>query len=336
MKVLVTGAGGFLGSAVVAAALAAGHQVLALRRPASVRPDDTPSQDLTWLSSDLRQPCRLREALMNVEGVIHCAAAASGDLSLQLGGTVLATENLLAELPPGLRRFVHVSSFSVYDFDAPRFGGSLSEKTPLERLPLRRDAYTQTKMIQEGLVREYAAANDVPLVVARPGAIYGPGKTWGFGRSFSVSGLDFIFAPLSRMRLIHVENCADALVAALGTEIQGELIVNMVDSEQPNHWQFHRISRRAGFPTGIPVPIPYALLVALGGFARLISRLFFDNRARLPELLDPPRQRARWRPLTYSREHLEKTLRVRQRVLLRPGVSDMREASETGMASVQS
>src|SRR6185437_3793107 len=96
MKVLVTGATGFLGSAVVAAALAAGHEVVALRRPSAPPPASVSTGQLSWLATDLRQPGNLSKGLMEIEGVVHCAAATSGDLVTQLAGTVVATENLLA------------------------------------------------------------------------------------------------------------------------------------------------------------------------------------------------------------------------------------------------
>jgi nucleoside-diphosphate-sugar epimerase len=127
------------------------------------------------VTGDLRQPGNWRDALGGIDAVIHCAAAASGDLPTQLAGTVLTTENLLAALPRGLRRFVHVSSFSVDDFAAPRWPAVLDEDTPLERKPLRRDAYTQTKLQQERMIRAFCEAQDIPLAVMRPGAIYGPG-----------------------------------------------------------------------------------------------------------------------------------------------------------------
>ena len=323
MRVLITGAGGFLGRATVTAALAAGHEVFALYRPASPSPASDATPRLTWIAGDLRQPDQWVVPVAGVEAVIHCAAAASGDLSTQLAGTVLATENLLAALPTDLRRFVHVSSFSVYDFDDPRFLGVLSEDTSIETRPLRRDAYTQTKLIQEKLVRQFAADRSIPLVVARPGAIYGPGKTWDFGRSLAFGRLDLVFAPLARMRLIHVDNCADALVAALAVPAKGELIVNLVDAEQPTHWRYRSLSRRAGAATGIGVPVPYAFVLALGMAARLASLLFFKSRARLPELLDPPRQRVRWRPLRYARARAQSVLGLRQRISLAAGVSAM-------------
>jgi len=330
MKVLVTGAGGFLGRAVVTEAVAAGHEVKAMHRPASL-PRTAPA-GVTVVPGDLRQRGNWQEALKDVDAVIHCAAAASGDLATQLAGTVLATENLLEALPKGLARFVHVSSFSVYDFGAPKWPAALDEGTPLEGRPLRRDAYTQTKLQQERMVRDFCAAQGVPLVVLRPGAIYGPGKDWGFGKAMSVGPVDLIFAPFSRMRLIHVRNCAAAMVAALDEPTAPETVVNLVDDEQPTHWGFHRAARRAGAPTGIGVPVPYWAVRALGGLARFASKAFFGGRARLPEWLDLPRQQVRWRPMRYrnaeAQRHFGKgkvTLAEGLRELARPTLQSKSE-----------
>ena len=326
MKILVTGAGGFLGSAVVTAAARAGHQVVAMVRPVSAGRGTYPA-GVTELAGDLRQRGVWTGALGDVDAVIHCAAA-FGDLPSQLAGTVLATENLLAALPITLRRIVHVSSLSVYDFDAPRLGGDLDEGTPLETAPLRRDAYTQTKLIQEKLVRGSAAAKGTELVVVRPGAIYGPGKDWDAGTGLKVGRLDLIFAPLAKMRLIHVDNCADAIVAALAAPVDGPVTVNLIDPEQPSHWRYHGLAKRAGVPTGLAVPFPYIFVLALGGAARLASKLFFRGRARLPELLDPPRQRVRWRPLRYPNARARQALGWAPRLDLARGIATLAPAIE--------
>jgi nucleoside-diphosphate-sugar epimerase len=317
LKVLVTGAGGFLGKAVVSVCHAAGHDVVGLYRPASPPLATSLPKGVTMLFGDLRQPGPWCEGLAGIEAVVHCAAAASGDLPTQLAGTVLATENLLAALPSELKRFVHVSSFSVYDFDAPRWCGVLDENTPLESQPLRRDAYTQTKLIQERMVRQYCAGRNLPLDVLRPGAIYGPGKDWDYGRAMRLGSLDFIFAPFSRMRLVHVDNCADAAVAALAFAHDGEQIFNIVDDEQPAHWQYHRHARLAGAQVGLAVPVPYLCILGLGLMARIASGLFFRGRARLPELLDLPRQRARWRSLRYANSAVTGKLGWRPKISLR-------------------
>ena len=322
MKVLVTGAGGFLGQAVVKAAAQAGLDIVAMYRPASL-PDATAlPAGVTPLAGDLRQSGTWRTELAGIETVVHCAAA-FGDLSAQLAGTVLATENLLAALPETVQRIVHISSFSVYDFDAPGWHGKLDEQTQIENKPQRRDAYTQTKLIQERMVRDYAAAHSIDLVVARPGAIYGPGKDWDCGRAMRVGPFDIIFAPFSAMRLIHVENCADAIVAALTVQLNGPLTVNLVDAEQPGHWRFHHLTRRAGVAKSLGVPIPYAIVLALGFAARIASRLFFHGRAKLPEMLDIPRQRVRWRALRYPNDTARAELGWQQKLTLAQGVATL-------------
>jgi nucleoside-diphosphate-sugar epimerase len=123
------------------------------------------------------------------------------------------------------------------------------------------------------------------------------------------------------MRLIHVDNCADALVAALTTPTACELVINLVDAEQPRHWRFHALARRAGAPVGVGIPVPYVLVLGLGLAARLASRLFFNGRARLPELLDLPRKRVRWRPLRYARDRAQAALGIRQRISLQEGIA---------------
>ncbi|MGX7953606.1 NAD-dependent epimerase/dehydratase family protein [Tsuneonella sp. HG249] len=313
MSVFLTGAGGFLGSAVLEVLREAEIPTTALFRPSGRGSAKSASLGMVQVLGDLRQPGRWQEPLSGATAVIHCAAAATGDLPTQLGGTVLATENLLAALPATLKRFIHVSSLSVYDFSAPGFGGRLDEKTPLEPRPLRRDAYTQTKLIQERMVRAHCRSKGIPLAIIRPGAIYSQPGDWDHGRALRMGPFDLIFAPLGSMRLVHVDDCARAIVAALGAEIEGELVLNLVGDEQPSHWGFHRLARKSGVETGIPVPIPYALVRLAGAAAALASRLFFGGRARLPEMLDLPRQQARWRPLKYSNMCAKTALRFAPR-----------------------
>jgi 2-alkyl-3-oxoalkanoate reductase len=320
MKVLVTGAGGFLGDAVVRSAKAAGHDVLAMVRPASAQSASTVA-GVTLVKGDLRQGGDWQAALAAADAVIHCAAAASGDLPTQLAGTVLATENLLSALPAGLKRFVHISSFSVYDFAAPGFLGRFDEQTPLEALPLRRDAYTQTKLQQEKMVRDHCAAKGTPLAVIRPGAIYGPGKNWNYGTAMKLGPLDLVFAPLSPMRLTYVDNCADAIVAALEAPIVASDVFNVVDDEQPGYLTYHRRARAAGAKAGLGVPVPYLAVLGLGLAARIASKLFFGGKAKLPEMFDIPRQRVQWRGLRYGNSHAKQALGWQPRVSLDRGIA---------------
>src|SRR5690606_29885282 len=121
VRVLVTGANGFLGRHVVTALLARGVDVRALVRPAASL------EELGWPSSvdvfraDLRTSRDLPRAFESVDVLLHLAAVVSGGEDAQFAGTVVGTERLLeAMAASACRRLILCSSFSVYDFSSVR------------------------------------------------------------------------------------------------------------------------------------------------------------------------------------------------------------------------
>ena len=321
MKVLITGASGFLGRSVVRAASAAGHEVVALVRPTADISGYGWPDTVEILRGDLRQKGGWRSRL-GVEAVVHLAAAPSGDLATQFAGTVQATENLLDALSLALlRKFVHISSFSVYDYSTRPRRGVVDETTALEPKPEARDAYTMTKMIQERLVTDTCDAAGLDCVVIRPGAIYGPGKDWDFGRALSVKSCDLIFAPFGAFRLTYVDNCADAIVKAINAPSGSTRIFNIVDDELPSYWSDHRACRRAGAAAGFPIPVPWLIVAGLGRMIRLLNKVAFRNNAKLPELLEYKRQQARWQPLRYSNKLAKSALNWSPKIGFKEGVA---------------
>jgi nucleoside-diphosphate-sugar epimerase len=328
VNVLITGASGFVGSAVVRAAVEAGHHVTALVRPAAKLDDPMwIRRGVTVLRGDLRERASWVGQLDGIDAVVHLAAAAEGDLATQFQGTVVATERLLAALPP-VRRFVHISSFSVYDFVAAPVGGLIDETSTLETRPERRDAYTTTKLLQERMVRDACARRGTELVVIRPGAVYGPNKEWGYGVALRAPrNLGLVFAPHSRMRLTYVDNCADAIVLALTAPAAAGRTVNIVDDDDPSFLQYAKACRAAGAPVPRLVPVPWRVVAAFGGAVGLVDRWFFENAAKLPEFGDRPRQDARWKPLRYPNDIAKAVLGWVPRVGLHAGVRATVEAS---------
>jgi len=177
MKLLITGASGFLGRYVVAEALSRGHAVRAVVRPAADAHHFDADVELARV--DLRSPRGLVEACRGVDAVIHCAAAKSGDFYAQFAGTVLATENLLKAMKEaGVIHIVAISSLSVYDYKRMWSFNRLDESSPLESHPEQRDEYAQTKLLQENLVRQFAKDNGWCHTILRPGVIFGKENLW--------------------------------------------------------------------------------------------------------------------------------------------------------------
>lgn len=304
MRLFVTGASGFLGDAVVRAASARGHDVVRL-----VRSAPAPRDGVTDVLGDVRHPHAWEHALAGADAVVHLAAAKGGDFHTQFATTVLGTEALLGAMArTGVRRLVHVSTFSVYDYRALDVGGVLDEDAPLEARPADRDEYAQTKLVQEQLVRAFAADGG-EVTVVRPGAVYGPGNLWDAGAAVVLPGnLGIAYSPCGRQKLTYVENCADAIVlAAERREAIGETL-NIVDDHLPTQLGFRRAMKRAGLPVPREVPVPYRVARAGADLLALVNRRCFAGRAKFPAFVVPAKLDSQYRPLRYPNDRAKRVL----------------------------
>lgn len=170
-KVLVTGATGGLGLAVVAALIAKGYAVRATGRNTAIaaRLEATGAE---FVAADINVDESLPALVRGMDGVIHCAALSSpwGAYATFHRVNVLATRNLLKTAQSaGVKRFVFVSSPSVYA--RPIDQENLRESDPVNPRPM--NAYAATKGMAE---REVLAASSSAMacVAVRPRAIIGP------------------------------------------------------------------------------------------------------------------------------------------------------------------
>ena len=161
--------------------------------------------------------------------------------------SVVATRNLLdAALQHGcLKRFVSLSSFTVYD-NEKRSLDTLDESCPTEEHPeLRGDAYCFAKVKQDELIINYGKEHNVPYVLIRPGVVYGPGKKRIHGRvGLDTFGIFLHLGGSNPLPLTYVENCAEAIaLAGLKTGIEGE-VFNVVDDDLPSSREFLKMYKQ--------------------------------------------------------------------------------------------
>lgn len=165
---LVTGATGCLGQAVCSDLVAQGWQVRSLSRHASA-PDAMVQRHFV---SDLSRDAIPADALAGADVVLHCAALSSawGREQEFFAANVTATQRMLQEAQgAGVRRFVHVSTPSIYIT-----GRSRLHVHETARLPgVFVNDYARSKYLAEQMVRA-ANAPEFVTVVLRPRAIYGP------------------------------------------------------------------------------------------------------------------------------------------------------------------
>lgn len=161
-----------MGSHVAQRAVSSGWRVRALARGSS-DVAHLKSLGVELCEAELTEPVTLAPALADVTHVVHCAAKVGdwGPVDEYRKVNVRALEHLLTacELAGPLQRFVHISSLGVYE-GRDHYGTDESEIPQVQGM----DGYTLTKVEAEKLVLRHHQDHQLPVVVLRPGFIYGP------------------------------------------------------------------------------------------------------------------------------------------------------------------
>lgn len=304
MKVLVTGASGFLGRVVCEQLGERGHEVGALVRREGSQPAGT-----TAVPGDLTDAASLTRALGAAapECVIHLAAeiASQRDPGKIRAANVGGTRALIAAAESaGVRRIVFSSTVVTGD----AHGGLLTEQTPL---PVETE-YGRSKQEGERLLRECALED----VIIRPSHVYGPGG-W-FAEEFvdrlrQPGRFAVIGSGENWWDVVRVEDVARACVQAAEDAPAGALY-HVVDDEPIRFYDFVALAASAlgvGAPRRIPAAI--ARLVAGADPIRAVTRSARSSNARIKAELG-------WKPAFPSaREGVPDAIRrLAQRTGIRP------------------
>lgn len=295
LTVAITGANGFVGGACVAEARRQGHPVLAVYR-STPRPDWADDPGITPLQLDLgsiNAATELMQHLPEGSALIHAAAHLGDDPEALKRDTIDATRRLIEARGARDIRLVLISSISVYDTDAVQPGDTIRESSPL--LPLAdphdaRDPYAGAKRMQEDMLT--GGEDDWIL---RPGAVWGPSRSWHALQGFWASKLFVTIGSDGELPLCHVDHLARASVAAARTRAEGVPALNVLDDDRPTRARFLRAHRRSyGWPR-LNITVPYGAWLAL-------VRLLKPVSGKLPGLFREPVLRARMMPLRWSND----------------------------------
>jgi dihydroflavonol-4-reductase len=303
-QVLVTGASGFVGSAVAKALVEAGYSVRALVRPTSPRAhlDDI---DVEFVEGDLRNAESVQRALAGVRYLFHVAADYrlwARDPSEITEVNVAGTRTIMAEaLRAGVERVIYTSSVATIALGTN--GALADESQPLEESKAI-GAYKRSKVAAERLVEEMIAKEKLPAVIVNPSTPVGPRdvRPTPTGRLIveAASGKLPCYIDTG-LNLVHVDDVAAGHVAALQQGCVGERyilggenvrfrdilkdICEIVGRRSPR-W---RIPRQAIMPVALAVE-RYARLtgrepfVTMDGLRMAKYRMFFNTSKAQREL----------------------------------------------------
>ncbi len=229
MEILLTGASGFVGGALLDALQGRGHRISALVR--SDRARAALGGRATPIRGDLDIPESLAPALREAapDVVVHLAAriATTRDAKALTRTNTRGTEHLIhASTAAGIRRFVFTSTVVTGEAD----GALLDEDTPL---PIA-TAYGRSKQASEATLFAAVDRGDMEAVVLRPSHVYGPGG-W-FGALVHEAAAGRLLVPGKGENLwdmVHRDDLIAALLLAVEHSAQGRLYHVVDDTPVP-------------------------------------------------------------------------------------------------------
>jgi 2-alkyl-3-oxoalkanoate reductase len=322
MQVCITGGTGFIGRALLRQLLAEGTPVRALARP-SRRADQLEAWGARVVRGELGNPEAVASAVKGADIVYHVAAKVDspGTKAEFFETNVGGTERVLAaSLQQNVGRVIYISSLAVYG--PVRNGQRINEDTSYDEAPQKRDFYSHSKILADESASSFARKTGLPVVIIRPGIVYGPGKPLPLGLlGFHLGGINVVLGNRNRrVPLNYIENLIDAV--QLVSHLQGEGLrqFNIVDDDTLTLAQYHETrteveKKRTLFLPGWP-------LLAAAPFARALSHMLplghsngFSQhhlkRALQDRWYDTRRIREEtgWAPKVQLREALQRTLR---------------------------
>lgn len=227
MRVLLTGATGFIGAVVARQLRDRGDQVVAyVRNPAKAA--DLRDFGCDVVEGSLTDAAQLQAALAGVDAVIHAAGMYEvgiqpEDRQAMHEANVTATQAVLdAAIAAGTGRIVHVSTLGA----AGNTHGAIADEE-FEHEDGYVSYYDETKHLAH-LVAQERIASGAPVVIVQPGGVYGPGD-----HSVVATAIDLFLKrrmpaiplPGTGMSLAHVEDVASGIVAALDKGRIGEAYI---------------------------------------------------------------------------------------------------------------
>jgi nucleoside-diphosphate-sugar epimerase len=272
MRVLVTGASGFVGSHLLPELRRHGHDVTAFVR----RPEVIPGlldAGMAVARGDISDLASMEKASAGQEAVVHLAAMVAAypkDWDSYVPTALTGTVNVMeAAQRARVQRVLHMSSCVVYE--EPPAGSAVTEESPLERRVEPWNHYLRQKLQTETLIRERAV--DVDLTIVRPPTIIGPGDRGlvpllqAIGRSplGALAGDDGNHFPL-----VAVPDLVSGLVAALECSGAVGRVYNMASNRLVTKAEISFELSAAGISLARHRPFEQATMVAMRGACRLV------------------------------------------------------------------
>lgn len=287
-KVMVTGGTGFLGKRLVERLVSEGYPVRVLARKLSnIEPLKKLGVEIFF--GDVADKESLYPVFKDIDVVIHAAAGTSGSKKDSETGTIQGTRNVLELCENNnVNKLIYISSCSVYGVADYKTNQIVTEESSLERFPGKRGDYSASKQKAESFVTEAMGKDSCPIVILRPGTIYGPGgDLFTPMMGFSLMNKAFIIIGNGKFELpfVYIDNLVDAIIKSIQSYEANNQIFNVVDSEKINKKQYMKKLIKKVYHKSLIIYFPYSLFYFITWSQEILCRILkrepFLTRYRL-------------------------------------------------------
>ncbi|MGD8452164.1 MAG: NAD-dependent epimerase/dehydratase family protein [Phycisphaerae bacterium] len=273
---LVTGASGLLGSHIVEQLRRRNQPVRVLMRPGSDR-RWLETQGVEFVEGDITEPATLAAACAGVDAVYHSAAKVGdwGPWEEFERVTIGGTRNMLeAAAAAGVRRFVHISSISVFGYYTK--DQTIDESFPTGYGLYHWAYYSKSKIAAEELALDAHRRGRIEVSVIRPAWIYGPRDRATIARlhrMVSKGQAKILGRGDNRLNVVYAGNVAEAAITAAGLpEAAGEVFNCSNDGEITQQEYFDLLARTCGAPP-VRRHVPYRIAYLAGFVLECLGHL---------------------------------------------------------------
>ncbi len=245
--IAITGATGFVGSHVLTRLTAKGYSARALTR----KPIINTNKDVAWIKGELANPESLIDLCTGADTLVHIAGTIKAQSKADFtAGNITGTGNVIAAAKQaGIKRIIFISSITA-------------------REPML-SYYAETKAGAEQVVK----ASETDWTILRLAAVYGPGdhETLSFFKAAKGMAMP-LSNPQAKLSLIHIDDCAAAIIAACADTLIGQTI-ELGDGTVLTQGSLARAIAEAVGGTPFTFRLPRFIAWCAGGISELLSHV---------------------------------------------------------------